>query len=145
MFDRWISWEHMAGFSNVNVGLWLQLLLKSCASPERRLSSLHTDLPKGAPIKLSRLRVNLRLLSSACMLSHFSHVQLFAAPWTVACQAPLSMGFSRQKYWSGLPCPPPGNLPHLGIEPASYISCIGRQVLTTWASWEAPKQQDITT
>ena len=112
----------MAGFSNVNVGLWLQLLLKSCASPERRLSSLHTDLPKGAPIKLSRLRVNLRLLSSACMLSHFSHVQLFAAPWTVACQAPLSMVFSRQKYWSGLPCPPPGDLPNSGIEPMSLIS-----------------------
>ena len=41
-----------------------------------------------------------------CMLSHFSHVQLFVTPWTVAYQAPLSMGFSRQEYWSGLPCPP---------------------------------------
>ena len=42
------------------------------------------------------------------MLSPFSHVQLFATPWTVACQVPLSMGFSRQEYWSGLPCPLPG-------------------------------------
>ena len=42
-----------------------------------------------------------------------------ATPWTVARQAPLSMGFSRQEYWSGLPCPPPGDLPHLGIEPRS--------------------------
>ena len=41
------------------------------------------------------------------MLSHFSHVWFFMALWTVACQDPLSMGFSRQKYWSGLPCPPP--------------------------------------
>ena len=41
-----------------------------------------------------------------CMLSHFSHVQLFVTPWTVAYQAPLSMGFSKQEYWSGLPCPP---------------------------------------
>ena len=41
------------------------------------------------------------------LLSHFSRVQLFATPWTVAHQAPLSMGFSRQEYWSGLPCPPP--------------------------------------
>ena len=41
-----------------------------------------------------------------CMLSHFSHVQLFATLWTVACQASLSMGFSRQEYWSGLSCPP---------------------------------------
>ena len=47
-----------------------------------------------------------------CVLSHFSHVQLFVTPWTVARQAPLSMGFSRQEYWSGLPCPPPGNLPN---------------------------------
>ena len=42
-----------------------------------------------------------------------------ATPWTVACQAPLSMGFSRQEYWSGLPFPSPGNLPDLGIEPES--------------------------
>ena len=47
-----------------------------------------------------------------CMLSHFSCVPLFAIPWTVARQAPLSMGFSRQGYWSGLPFPPPGDLPH---------------------------------
>ena len=43
------------------------------------------------------------------MLSHFSRVQLFATLWTIACQAPLSKGFSRQE-WSGLPCPPPGAL-----------------------------------
>ena len=43
-------------------------------------------------------------------------------PWTVALQAPLSMGFSRQEYWSGLPCPPPGDLPHPGIEPKSLMS-----------------------
>ena len=43
-------------------------------------------------------------------------------PWTVACQAPLSMGFSRQEYWSGLPCPPPGGLSGPGIEPLSLMS-----------------------
>ena len=48
-----------------------------------------------------------------------SHVRLFATPWTVAHWAPLSMGFSRQEYWSGLPCHPPEDLPHLEIEPAS--------------------------
>ena len=42
-----------------------------------------------------------------------------ATPWTVPCQAPLFMGFSRQKYWSGLPCPPPGDLPDPGIKPGS--------------------------
>ena len=48
-----------------------------------------------------------------------SHVQLSAIPWTVACQAPLSMGFPRQEYWSGLPFPSPGDLPDPGIEPRS--------------------------
>ena len=48
-----------------------------------------------------------------------SHVQLFANPWVVVCQTLLSMGFSRQEYWSGLPCPPPGNLPIPGIKPRS--------------------------
>ena len=54
--------------------------------------------------------MNFRICS--CMLSHFSHVPLFVTLWTLACQAPLSMGFSRQEYWSGLPCPPPGHLPN---------------------------------
>ena len=52
----------------------------------------------------------------ACMLSH---VQLFAIPWAVACQDPLSMGSSRQEYWSGLPFPTPGHLPDPGMETAS--------------------------
>jgi len=49
----------------------------------------------------------------------FSHVQFFVTPWTVACQAPLSMGFSRQEYWRGLPFPTPGDLPNPGIETTS--------------------------
>ena len=48
-----------------------------------------------------------------------NHVQLFVTPWTVAPQSPLSMGFSRQEYWSGLPFPSPGDLPNPGIEPGS--------------------------
>ena len=55
---------------------------------------------------------------SACVLSHFSRVWLFVTPWTMAHHDPLSMGFCRQEYWSGLPCPSPGDLPYLGIEPA---------------------------
>ena len=53
------------------------------------------------------------------MHSQFSHVQLFVYLWTVACQAPLSMGFSRQEYWSGLTFPSPGDLPNPEIEPGS--------------------------
>ena len=49
----------------------------------------------------------------------FSHIRLCATPWTVACQAPLSMGFPRQEYWSGVPFPSPGDLPNPGIEPTS--------------------------
>ena len=52
-------------------------------------------------------------------VSRFSYVWLFEIPWTVACQAPLSMGFSRQEYWSGLPCPSSGDLPDPGVEPRS--------------------------
>ena len=50
------------------------------------------------------------------------HLQLFATPWTIACQAPLSMGFSRQEYWSGLPFPSPGDIPDPGIKLASLMS-----------------------
>ena len=57
-------------------------------------------------------------------VSHFSRVQLFATPWTVAGQAPLSMGFSRQDYWSGLPFPPPGYLPNPEIKPVSLMSLL---------------------
>ena len=64
----------------------------------------------------------------ARVLSCFSCVRFFATLWMVAHPAPLSMGFSRQEYWSGLPCPPPGDLPDPGIKPAS-VSCIGRWIL----------------
>ena len=57
-----------------------------------------------------------------CMLSRFSCVQLFSTPWSVACQIPLSMGFSRQEHWSGLPCPPLGDLPDPGTELVSLLS-----------------------
>jgi len=56
------------------------------------------------------------------LLSHFSRVRFCATQWTVAHQAPLFMGFSRQEYWSRLPCPSPGDLPNPGIEPASLTS-----------------------
>ena len=57
----------------------------------------------------------------ACTLSWWSHVQFFETPWTAAHQALLSMGFSRQEYWSGSPYPPLGDLPDPGIEPVSLM------------------------
>ena len=75
-------------------------------------------------------KVCVRLLSSpssycllpAYMLRHFSHARLFLTPWTVACHVSLSIGFSRQEYWSMLPCPPAGDLPDPGVEPVSLVS-----------------------
>ena len=58
------------------------------------------------------------LSASEVEVKSLSHVWLFVTPWTVAGQDPLSMGFSRQEYWSGLPCPPPGDLSDSGMEPA---------------------------
>ena len=66
--------------------------------------------------------LSLNVLLRACMPRSFRCVWLFMTQWTVAHQAPLSVGFSRQEYWSGLPFPPPGNLPHPGIEPTSLLS-----------------------
>jgi len=61
-----------------------------------------------------------------------SHVRLFVIPWMAARQAPLSMEFPRQEYWSGLPCPPPGDLPNPGIKPASLEStALAGRFLTT--------------
>ena len=77
--------------------------------------------------------------SCACMLSHFSHVWLFVTPWTVACQALLSMGFSRQEYWNGLLIPSPGDLPDPGIKSTFFMSAyIGGGFFTARATWEAP-------
>ena len=60
-----------------------------------------------------------------------------ATPWTVACQAPLSVEFSTQEYWSRLPFPPPGDLPNAGIKPTSLVFCIGMWIVCHWATWEA--------
>ena len=74
--------------------------------------------------------------SCACMLSHFSHIQLFMS---VARQAPLSVGFSRQEYWIGLPCPPPGDPPDPGMEPGINVaSSASAEILYHQATWEAP-------
>ena len=78
----------------------------------------------------------------ACVLSCFSYVWLFVTPWTVDHQTPLSMGFSRHEYWSGLPCSPPGYQLNWGIEPASLKSpALAGGFFTTsatWEAWEAP-------
>ena len=75
---------------------------------------------------------------SAFMLICFSHIQFCETLWTISYQAPLPMGFSRQEYWSGLPCPPPGDLPNPGIKSASLWSlALAGRFFTTSATWEA--------
>ena len=72
-----------------------------------------------------------------CMPSCFSCVWLFATPWTVARQAPLSMGFSRQEYWSGLLCPPPEDLPNPKSEAMFLMSpALAGVFFTTSTTWE---------
>ena len=78
--------------------------------------------------------INIIWSATSCAQS-LNCIQLFATTWTVSRQAPLSMGFPRQKYWSGLPFPPPGYLPNPKMEP---VSPAGRQSLYYWATREAP-------
>ena len=107
-----ISW--CKEFLGVNVGVCL--MLRGCG-----------DTGEGTLCALRCARV----------LCCFSRVWLFATLWTVARQAPLSMGFSRQEYWSGLPCPPPRDLPNPGIKPASLTSpVLAGRFFTTSTTWE---------
>ena len=105
-------------------GIFQARILEWVAVPFCRGSSWPRDRP-GSPVAPA-------LQADSLMLSHwrspqeseskvksFSCVQLFATPWTVAHQAPPSVGFSRQEYWSGLPFPPAGDLPNSGMEPRS--------------------------
>ena len=99
----------------------------------------HLTFIEGSPCsrKYSRLWVHV----CACTLSHFSRVWLFAILWTIARQAPLCMGFFRQEYWSGLSCPPPGDLPNPGTEPVSLMfPALAGRFFTTSATWEAQLQ-----
>ena len=86
-------------------------------------------------------RNSIRVLSyfyHTCVLSRYRRARLLVTPWTVAHQALLSMGFSRQKHWSGLACPPPGDLPDPGIEPMSLtFPALAGRFFTTSTTWEA--------
>ena len=110
------KWEKFLENFFLNVLYWSVANLQSCIRFWR-----HTT---------KWLRYNhMYLIIYTCILSCFSCVQLFSTLWTEACQAPLSMGFSRQESWSGLPCPPSGDLLDPGIKPTSLTSCIDRWVL----------------
>ena len=72
------------------------------------------------------------------MLSRFSSAQLCVTLWIMACQASLFMGYTSQEYWSGLPCPSPGDLPEPGIEPTTLMSlALAGGFCITSVTWEA--------
>ena len=75
-----------------------------------------------------------------CVLSYFNCVRQFVTLWTVAHQAPLSIRFSKQEYWSGFPCPPPGDLPDPGIKLTSFMSPVLAGGFFTSTTWEAPPE-----
>ena len=100
------------------------------AKSEKRVVSNTSQVPQSRKAP----RVGMRDAENRlCVLSRFSPVLLFATPWTVALQAPLHMGFSRQENWSGLPCPPPGDLPDPGIETVSLTPpALADRFFTAW-------------
>ena len=119
------AWKIMVGLKNCRHSkLWR---IKFC----RREAADEAEVCNNSYYALSATLHNMH----ACMLSG---VLLFATPWAIVHQAPLSMGFSRQDYWSRLPFPPPGNLPNPGIEPMSPHLLHCRQILYHWATRKAP-------
>ena len=86
-------------------------------------------------MQVKKQQLELNMEQQKVKVKSLGRVRLFATPWTIAYQAPQSLEFSRQEYWSGLPFPSPGDLPDPGIEPHLLLR---RQILYHCASWEAP-------
>ena len=90
------------------------------------------------PIWEKNLKRSAYMYMHACVQNCLSRVWLFVTLWTVTCQPLLSIGFSRQEYWSGLPCPPPGDLLDPGVEAASPVfPALAGGFFTAGATWEA--------
>ena len=126
---EWLNWTELKG---------KQKSQKNPRSPWKDVS-WHSAIPSKAVIFLQALFcMAFPHPVCLCVLSCFSRVWLYVTLWTVAHQAPLSIGFSRQEYWSGLPFPPPGNLPNPGIEPTSLASlALTGRFFTTNVTWKA--------
>ena len=122
------------------LSMGLAALCSCCkeTAARRRVSELASDLATCSPT----CPTSAGLVSSVCACSVASRVLFFVTHWTIALQAPLSMGSSRQEYWSGLPCPPPGNLPGPGSKPVSPISpALAGVFFNSSATWEGPPFQ----
>ena len=113
----------------------MQLWSMLCGSLDVRdiLGEMDTRIFTAESLHCSPETIRALIIGYVCMPSHFSHVRFLLTWWTVAHQAPLS----KQEYWSGLPCPPPGDLPNPGIESMSLMSpALAGGFLTTSATWE---------
>ena len=89
----------------------------------------------------TRLQHQLSVLYACVQVTSVTSWALFATPWTVAHQAPLSMGFSKQEYWGGLPWPPSGNLPDPAIKPTSLMSPALADGFFTISTTQRPTRQ----
>ena len=113
---------------NIAVNVSFQIMIFSRYVPRSRVAGSYDHSIFSF---LRNLGVCAHQVTSVC-------VRLFATPWTVTHQAPLSMGFSRQEYWSGLPCPIPGDLPDPGIKSMPLMSpALAGRFFATRATWEA--------
>ena len=148
-------WDSAMRAESSALGEYLELLVKSLLKLNMK-ENAHNHLSSPLPFLIISFFATREFITSAicsynkmllslekviacmsCVLSCFSHVWLFETLWTVACQTPLSMGFSREEYWSGLPCPTLGDLPSPGIESASPVALtLARGFFTTGATWE---------
>ena len=118
--------------------LYLPIIPINSVIPKGATSLDQEDEPLPWVLSFERSGRGFLFYACACVLSCFSHIRLFASLWTGALPVPLSMGFSRQQYWSGLPCPPPEDLPDPGIKPSSLTSpALAGGFFTTSATWEA--------
>ena len=132
------------GSSSLGVETVFLISYSQCQTPSRY--SIFMKWIKNEIIQNPKLG-NRRCKYKSCVCVYtqiFSCVQLFGTPWTMAHQAPLSMGFSRQEYWSGLPCAPPKDLPDPGIKPAYLMSpALTGRFFTTSTTWDAQPPQNV--
>ena len=131
----WKSGNHQYNFrEDVHVTEWSGL--RFCLEIETRERNNSTILFISVDIKCNKLLLCVCVCVCVCVCMHLdaSVIWLFVTLWTIACQVSLSMGFSRQEYWSGLPCPPPLNFPDPGFEPLSPTWQVDSWPLNHWGS-----------
>ena len=140
----------MAAFHKIQNPLWISALKAQLERQRKRQRHYHRAGPPILMLCQEPCSPPPRVMQSPqtefrfvpCVLSHFSCVWLFATPWTVACQIPLSMGFSRREYWNallyGMPCPSPKDPPDPGTEPSSLWSpALADRFFIISTTWEA--------